>query len=78
MKCLLVFAVICVVALAQRQPEEGGAIERLVADEVRALIRATPSITVADCTAKCDAVFGLDVAREEELTDRDCARECRE
>lgn len=52
--------------------------ERLVADEVRALIRATPSITVADCTAKCDAVFGLDVAREEELTDRDCARECRE
>lgn len=51
--------------------------ERFIGEEVRAIIRANPSITLADCTAKCDAVFALDVPRDEEVTDRDCARECR-
>ncbi|PVD36637.1 hypothetical protein C0Q70_03623 [Pomacea canaliculata] len=73
MKCLIVFAVVCVVALAQRE----GGLERFIGEEVRAIIRANPSITLADCTAKCDAVFALDVPRDEEITDRDCARECR-
>lgn len=48
----------------------------LVRNEVHALLQATPTLSVADCTAKCDAVFALDVPREEELTDQDCAREC--
>ncbi|PVD36635.1 hypothetical protein C0Q70_03621 [Pomacea canaliculata] len=50
---------------------------RLVADEVHALLQATPSLTVAECTTKCDAVFALDAPQDETLTDRDCAFECR-
>lgn len=51
--------------------------ERLVADEVRAIVHANPSIAASACTAKCDAVFALDAPREEELTDSACAKECR-
>ncbi|PVD36634.1 hypothetical protein C0Q70_03620 [Pomacea canaliculata] len=82
MRCLLVFAVVCAVAYAQGPGghgpgEHGDPAMRLVADEVHALLQATPSLTVAECTTKCDAVFVLDAPQDETITDRDCAIECR-
>ncbi|XP_025083462.1 uncharacterized protein LOC112557682 [Pomacea canaliculata] len=80
MRCLLVFAVVCAVAYAQGpggHGDHGNPAMRLVADEVAALLKATPSLTVDQCTAKCDAVFALDAPQDETITDRDCAIECR-
>lgn len=44
--------------------------ERLVADEVRAIIQAHPTITVTACINRYDALFDQDDPLEEEIFDR--------
>ncbi|KAK7493741.1 hypothetical protein BaRGS_00015070, partial [Batillaria attramentaria] len=51
-------------------------LEDIVRHEVRAILRADPTLSVADCTAKCDAEFAMTYDRDETLFDRMCAREC--
>ncbi|PVD36633.1 hypothetical protein C0Q70_03619 [Pomacea canaliculata] len=52
-------------------------IERLARDQVGAMLAEHPTLTVAECEARCDALFVLDsVPSDEALTDAACANQC--
>merc|ERR1712241_620257 len=48
----------------------------LVHNEVVELVKANSGLTSAECTSKCDALFGLLEAHDEQSTDDHCKHAC--
>merc|ERR1711963_798277 len=61
----------------QHQQQHGDhQLMHLIHNEVQALIQANPGMTSAECTAKCDAVFDMVDANDEQLNDQMCKGAC--
>merc|ERR1711941_100099 len=56
--------------------QQNNGLEHLVHNEVMELMKADPSITEDNCNTKCDAIFSLLVANDENKTDNMCHHEC--
>ncbi|BFZ17091.1 hypothetical protein BsWGS_20130 [Bradybaena similaris] len=69
MKSVILFLAVVV---AMTFAEEYSLVER----EVHAILHANPSISVADCTQKCDDAFELLDPVDEADNDKECADEC--
>merc|ERR1711936_859432 len=67
--CVFILAVLAVGCYA---PD----ISVLIQAEVKAIIAASPRITLTDCATKCDAEFDLIAGRDEQLMDRACHDTC--
>merc|ERR1711936_778995 len=67
--CVFILAVLAVGCYA---PD----ISVLIQAEVKAIIAASPRITLTDCATKCDAEFDLIAGRDEQLMDRACHDAC--
>merc|ERR1712012_1449195 len=61
----------------QHQQQHGDhQLMHLIHNEVQALIQANPGMTSAECTSKCDAVFDMVDANDEQLNDQMCKGAC--
>merc|ERR1712121_65751 len=85
---LVALAALVAVAVAQfnqnqhggqhQQQQHGGdhQLMHLIHNEVQALIQANAGMTSAECTSKCDAVFDMVDANDEQLNDQMCKGAC--
>jgi len=62
--------------MAPHHGHDHSAIHDLIKHEVHSLVHADPALDVAGCTVKCDAMFDLMAADDENVTDMYCAQEC--
>merc|ERR1712039_794299 len=81
MKVAIVLCVCLAVAMAQfnqHGQHHGGhaPLAALVHNEVVELVKANAGLTSAECTSKCDALFGLLESHDEQSTDDHCKHAC--
>merc|ERR1712121_404856 len=71
-----IMKVACVILCALVAYAAAGSLENIIAAEVKNIIANNPGISAAHCTTKCDALFDMDAAHDEQLTDRECQFIC--
>merc|ERR1711894_734598 len=73
MKIALVVLALVATVFAQTHNDH---LAMLVHDEVKALLAADANLSVDNCVTKCDALFDLVAAGDEQTTDDMCKRFC--